>query len=47
MPQGLGRIYNVHEYSTEKAEALARWAQEIANIIEPPPENVVKLKAKG
>ena len=45
-PQGLGKIYNVHEYLDEKAEALARWAQEVTNIIEPPPENVVKLKAK-
>ena len=46
LPQGLGKIYNVHEYLTEKADALARWAQEVQNIIEPPPENVVKLKAK-
>jgi len=45
LPQGLGKIYNVHEYLDEKAEALARWAQEVQNITEPPPENVVKLKA--
>ena len=47
LPQGLGKIYNLHEYLPEKAEALARWAQEVANIIEPPPDNVVKLKADG
>jgi integrase len=46
LPQGLGKIYNLHEYLPEKAAALARWAQEVANIVEPPPENVVKLKAK-
>jgi len=45
LPQGLGKIYNVHEYLDEKAEALTRWAQEVQNITEPPPENVVKLKA--
>ena len=47
LPQGLGKIYNVHEYLDEKRDALARWAQEVANIVEPPPENVVKLKAGG
>ncbi len=46
LPRGLGKIYNVHEYLDEKRDALARWAQEVANIVEPPPENVVKLSAK-
>ncbi len=46
LPQGLGKIYNVHEYLDEKRDALARWAQEVANIVKPPPENVVKLGAK-
>ena len=46
LPQGLGKIYNLHEYLPEKADALARWAQEVANIVEPPPDNVVKLKAE-
>ena len=44
--QGLTKIYNVHEYLDEKRDALSRWAQEVQNIVEPPPENVVKLKAK-
>ena len=47
LPQGLGKIYNVHEYLDEKAEALTRWAQEVQNITEPPPDNVVKLTADG
>ena len=47
LPQGLGKIYNLHEYLPEKADALGRWAQEVANIVDPPPDNVVKLKADG
>ncbi len=47
LPQGLGKIYNVHEYLNEKADALSRWAQEIQNIIEPPPDNIVKLEEHG
>ena len=46
LPQGLGKIYNVHEYLDEKRAALARWAQEIQNLIEPAPANVVKLKGR-
>ena len=45
--QGLAKVYNQHEYLAEKRDALARWAQEVMNIIEPPPDNVVKLKADG
>ncbi len=44
--QGLAKVYNQHEYLAEKRAALDRWAQEVMNIVEPPPENVVKLKAK-
>ncbi len=44
--QGLVKNYNVHEYLSEKADALARWAQEVQNITEPPPQNVVELKAR-
>jgi hypothetical protein len=36
-------VYNVHEYLGEKRSALDQWAQEVQNIIEPPPENVVKF----
>ncbi len=42
----LARIYNRHEYATEKRDALERWANRLREITEPPPENVVKLKAK-
>ncbi len=46
MPRGLARVYNVHEYSNEKREALARWAGHVAALVTPPPENVVKLRAE-
>ena len=46
LPQGLGKIYNVHEYLEEKRDALARWAQEVQNITEPPPENLIRLAGR-
>ncbi len=46
LPQGLGKIYNVHEYLDEKRDALARWAQEVQNITEPPPENLIRLAGR-
>ena len=42
----LTKIYNRHEYADEKRDALERWAGRLREITEPPPENVVKLKAK-
>ncbi len=42
----LVKIYNRHEYAAEKRDALERWANRLREITEPPPENVVKLKAK-
>jgi integrase len=47
LPQGLAKTYNVYEYLDEKQDALARWAQELMNTIEPPPANVVPIEAKG
>jgi integrase len=46
LPQGLTKTYNIHHYLDEKQDALARWAQELMNIIEPPPANVVPLEAQ-
>ncbi len=46
-PRGtLTKIYNRHEYATEKRDALERWANRLREIIEPPPENVVKFQTK-
>jgi integrase len=47
LPQGLGKVYNVHEYLNEKRNALMRWEQEVKNITEPAPDNVVKIKEHG
>ena len=41
----LVRTYDRHEYATEKAAALERWSSRLREILEPPPENVVKLAA--
>ena len=42
----LVKTYDRHEYAIEKRDALERWANRLREITEPPPENVVKLKAK-
>ncbi len=47
LPQGLEKTYNLYGYLDEKRDALSRWAQEVQNITEPPPENVVKLNVDG
>ena len=42
----LVRTYDRHEYADEKRDALERWALRLREITEPPPGNVVQLKAK-
>ncbi len=46
LPRGLVAVYNIYEYLDEKRDALERWGQELTNILTPPPENVVRLKAQ-
>ena len=41
----LVKTYDRHEYADEKRDALERWALRLREITEPPPENVVELKA--
>jgi integrase len=41
----LVKTYDRHEYAAEKREALERWSSRLREITEPPPENVVRLKA--
>ena len=43
--QGLIKTYDLHEYEDEKRDGLNRWAQEVMNLVTPPPENIVPLKA--
>ena len=45
--KGIARIYDQHRFEDEKCEALARWAMLLRSIVEPPPANVVELKAKA
>ena len=42
----LAKIYNHHDYADEKRDALERWATRLREIIEPPPDNVVRLGAQ-
>ena len=40
----LVKTYDRHEYADEKRDALERWARHVRDIIEPPPENVVRMR---
>jgi integrase len=41
--KGVAGIYNRHDYRDEKADALKRLAQQITDIVIPPPSNVRRL----
>ena len=43
--KGIARIYDQHRFEDEKRDALTRWAMLLRSIVEPPPANVVELKA--
>ena len=42
---GIEGVYDRHEYRDEKADALKQLAQQIMDIVIPPPSNVQKLRA--
>jgi hypothetical protein len=42
---GVEGVYDRFAYREEKAEALNRLARQIANVVTPPPDNVLKLSA--
>jgi len=44
--KGLLRTYDLHRFSSEKAQAFARWAAHLLSIVEPPPANVVPLRSE-
>jgi integrase len=44
---GVEGVYDRHQYSAEKADALARLAALVARILDPPAENVVELAGRG
>jgi integrase len=43
--QGIQRVYDQHQYIEEKREALTLWNTRLRAIVEPPPANVVALRA--
>lgn len=46
IPAQLVRTYDRHDYLDEKRDALERWGRHVESVVTPPPENVVKLKAR-
>ena len=42
-PRGIVAVYNLHSYEAEKRIALAKLADAIDRIVNPPPSNVVPL----
>jgi integrase len=45
--KGLHRVYDQHAYLDEKRHALELWAARLRSIVEPPPKNVVPLRAEA
>jgi integrase len=45
--KGLQRVYDQHLYEREMRNALKLWSNRLRDIVDPPPANVVKLKAKA
>ena len=41
---GLHKVYNLHEFQDEKAEALQLWHAKLRTIVEPPPANVLPFR---
>jgi integrase len=44
---GIARIYNRHEYTEERAVALARWAAHIEGLVKPPKGNVAAFRRRS
>ena len=42
---GIKGVYDKHQYLDEKREALTLWNARLRSIVEPPPANVVELRA--
>jgi integrase len=42
---GVRGIYDRYQYLDEKRDALDRWANQLRDVVEPPPANVVELRA--
>jgi hypothetical protein len=44
---GIKGVYDVYDYFDEKREALELWTARLRSIVEPPPDNVVQLRAQA
>ena len=44
---GIKQTYDVHDYFSQKRDALLQWGGLLRSIVEPPPPNVVKLPARA
>jgi len=44
---GIKGVYDLHDYSDEKLEALTQWAARLRMIVEPAPANVIAIKARA
>lgn len=45
VPPVLSQTYDLHGYREEKRQALTLWSERLARIVEPPPANVVDIRA--
>jgi len=45
--KGLHKVYDQWAYMNEKRQALELWAARLRSIVEPPPENVIPIRAAG
>lgn len=45
--RGLEQTYDQHEYLDEMREALEAWAGRLRDIVEPPPDNVLRLTGRN
>jgi hypothetical protein len=43
--KGLQRVYDQHQYQAEMLDSLERWGARLRSIVNPPPANVVALRA--
>jgi integrase len=43
--KGVHPVYDLYRYRAEKADALERWASKVRDLTEPPPANVLPLRA--
>lgn len=44
---GIKGVYDLYEYADEKREALILWSARLRSIVDPPPANVVEMKARA